>query len=370
MAGSTTASLTQEEVDFLAEAVLSEKIMSKGVSSLDTFDSPVVDYLMGRSKEIAPPTKDAVKFLVKGRADRRIQWWDGADLLTFGNAPTISSLVFNVGRGHLGIEMLYQVLEYNGIKVTYRKDGIREGAAATSEVLHTVANILEQEFDNAREDWKRDMIRRFWRANTDQAKCFAGVDALFPATGNTTGTIGGRDRSNPIYRHNLVTGITKTNFQLSWHRLVKQANDFQRKGQVEIFAVGDDVWDMIVDLFSGTDTTGGKFDYRSTRDMAMKKGEKYNVALPQDCFMYQDAIIYRAKEFLQDLAIEEPAASPVWSKRIYGFNPQHFGIQPIMDQEMVNHGMPYNQRLERTSMHGEYVVWSDHPRANFVGVMT
>ncbi len=369
MAGSTTASFTQGEIDLALESVLSDKVKAGEVTNLDSFDSPVLDYMLSRSKELGASVKDGYKFMVKGRTGQRIQWWDGADLLTFGNPQNLSSMVFKIGRGHLGIEMLYQYLQYSGITVDYSK-GVREGDAGTRQQLQVLVNVIKETFENARNDWKHDMIRRFWRSNSDAPKCFTGVDGLFPATGNTTGTIGGRPRSNPLFRHNLVTGITASNFQLSFHKLVKQSNDYQKKGKVEIFAVGDDVWDMIVTVFSGTDTVAGKFDWRATTDRAMKKGEKYNVALPQECFMYEDAIIYRAKEFHLDLAAEEPAASPTWQKRIYGFNPSHFGIVPVMDQKMIKHDMPYNQRLERTSMHGEYVEWTDHPRSCFVGVMT
>lgn len=370
MAGSTNASLTSEEVDFLTESVLSEKIVNNGeVNRLDQIGaSPVIDYMMGRSKEMGAPTNDGYKFLVQGRNDQRIQWWDGADLLTFENKHNLSSMVFSVGRGHMGCELLYQFIEKHGIKVDYRK-GIRKGSAAPEKSLEVVLNVIRNHFDQVHSDWKLDFARRFWRSNTDAAKCFAGVDALFPATGNTTGDIGGRSRSNPMFRHQLVTGITKTNFMLSFHELVKRTRDYQRKGDVEIFAVGDNVWQVLIDLFSGTDTVAGKFDYRSTREMAMKKGEKYNVALPQDCFMYEDKVFYREKMFHLELDVEEPSAAVAWADRLYGFNPEHFGIVPVMDMVEVNHGMPYNQRLERSSMHGEYVEWCNHPRSTMVGVL-
>lgn len=367
---SGTSSLSVEEIDLLSEAVLSEKIVNRNDTTyIDQIDCPVVDYMLGRTRELGQPTNDGFKFMVAGRRGQRIQWWDGADILTFENRHTLTNMTFHVGRGHMGMELLYQTIERAGIRVDYQR-GIREKGAAPKSTLEVVTNIIKNHSEGADYDWKLDLARRFWRANTDQSKAFSGIDALFPATGNTTGTIGGRDRSNPLFRHNLVTGITKSNFMVSFHKLVKQANDYQKKGKVEIFAVGDDVWDLLVDLFSGTDTVAGKFDYRSTRDLAMKKGEKYNVALPQDCFMYEDAIIYREKLFQKELDVEEPTASPIWSKRIYGFNPGHVGIYPVINEVMVNHGMPYNQRLERWSKHGEWVVWTDHPRANFVGVMT
>ncbi len=367
---SGSTSLTQEEVDYLTNSVLSRRIANRGkVEALDRLESPTMDYLMGRTKELGPPVNDGYRFYVKGKRGQRIQWWDGADLLTFENRHTITDMQFDVGRGHMGFELLYQFIEKHGIKIDYKK-GIREGGAGDSSTLEVVVKVIEDHLDSVMDDWKTDMRKRFWRANTDQAKCFAGVDALFPASGNTTSTIGGRPRSNPLFRHQLVTGITKSNFMLSFFKVVKEANirAASSKGKLEIFACGDYIYELLVDLFSGTDTVAGKFDYRATRDLAMKKGEKYNVALPQDCFMYENAMFYLEPCFRRELDIEEPAASPLWEKRMYGFNPQHFGILPVIDQEMVAHGMPYNQRLERTSIHGEYVEWCNKPNTQIVGV--
>lgn len=365
---SSTASLTQEEVDYLTESVLSKKIVQRGeVNALDRLESPTIDYLVSRTKELGPPVNDGYKFFVKGKRGQRIQWWDGADLLTFENRHTISDMQYDVGRGHMGYELLYQFIERHGVKIDYKK-GLREKGAAPGSVLEVVVNVIKDHLDSVMDDWKTDFRKRFWRANTDQPKAFAGVDALFPASGNTTGTIGGRPRSNPLFRHQLVTGITKTNFMLSFFKLVKAANRRARKGKVEIFAVGDYVWELLVDLFSGTDTVAGKFDYRAGQDKAMRKGEKYNVALPQDAFMYEDSLFYLEPTFQEELDVEEPAASPTWSKRIYGFNPANFGILSVMDEEVVSHGMPYNQRLERTSIHGEWVEWCNQPNTQFVGV--
>lgn len=362
----STASLTQEELDYLAQSVLTKKIAEKGVQQIDQIGCPFVDLIMGKSKELGTPTNDGFKFFVSGRRGQRIQWWDGADLLTFENRHTIADMQFDVGYAHMGWELLHQFLKRHGIEIDYKK-GIREKGAATGQTLGVVVNVLEHHLEQVMYDWKIDMARRVMRANTDQAKCFAGFDALFPASGNTTGTIGGRSRSNPMFRHQLVTGLTKSNFQKNFFDLVKNASRKAQRGKINAWACGDDVWGILVDLFSGSDTTAGKFDYRSTRDKAMAMGEKYNVAMPQNCFMYEGAVIMNDPIFAE-LATEEPSASPSWNKRIIGVNTNHFGIVPVMDMEKVSHGMPYNQRLERWSLHGEYTEWCNHPGTIAVGV--
>lgn len=363
---SGTTSLTQGELDYLTQSVLSKKIAEQGVNQIDQIGCPSVDFIMGKSKELGAPVNDGYRFFVSGRRGQRIQWWDGADLLTFENRHTIADMQFDVGRGHMGYELLYQFLEKHSIRIDYSK-GIREKGAAPGKVLEVAAKVIEHHLDSVMYDWKIDFARRVWRANTDVAKCFAGVDALFPGSTNSTGTIGGRSRSNPMFRHQLVTGLSKSNFMKNFFDLVKLAGRKAQKGKINYWACGDDIWGILVDLFSGTDTVAGKFDYRSTRDKAMAMGEKYNVALPQNCFMYEGAMIVNDPLFAE-LDAEEPSASPTWGKKIVGFNTNHFGIVPVMDMEKVSHGMPYNQRLERWSLHGEYVEWCNHPGTIAVGV--
>lgn len=363
---SGTTSLTQEELDYLTQSVLSKKIAEQGVTQIDQIGCPSVDFVMGKSKELGAPVNDGYRFYVSGRRGQRIQWWDGADLLTFENRHTIADMQFDVGRGHMGYELLYQFLEKHGIRIDYKK-GLREKGAAPGKVLEVAVKVIEHHLEGVMYDWKIDFARRFWRANTDQTKCFAGFDALCPASTNSTGTIGGRSRSNPMFRHQLVTGLSKSNFMKNFFDLVKLAGRKGQKGKINYWACGDDIWGILVDLFSGTDTVAGKFDYRTTQDKAMAMGEKYNVALPQNCFMYEGAMIVNDPLFAE-LDNEEPSASPTWGKRIVGLNTNHFGIVPVMDMEKVSHGMPYNQRLERWSLHGEYVEWCNHPGTIAIGV--
>lgn len=96
----------------------------------------------------------------------------------------------------------------------------------------------------------------------------------------------------------------------------------------------------------------------------MKKGEKYNISLPQNCFAYQDMLIVNDPIYYL-LQEEDPTGN--WSKRIDFWNFNHFGIISVVNDMTVPHAMPYNQRLMRTSLHGEWTVWCNAPRTQ--GVM-
>jgi hypothetical protein len=360
-------SLTQEEIDFLAQATLSRRIANRGdVTALDRVESGTMKYALQRAKNFGPPVQGGFRFYVKGNRNQQIQWWQGADILTFDNQQTLSDMVFDVGKGHMGWELIYDTVERNGIRVDYRR-GLRKGEGDRS-VLERVQNIVEQTMGDVEYAWMNDLRLRFMTANLDQPKCFVGRDGLIDPTTNTTGSIGRRPRSNSLFRHQLATGVTKTNFMLAMFKIIRQANRRAGGTKIDYISCGDEVYNMLVDLFSGTDTVAGKFDYRSARDLAMKRGEKMNVALPQDCFAYEDMFIVNDPVY-ELLDQRYPTAAVPYAKRMDLWNFSHFGILPVITEMDVPHPMPDNQRLSRTSRHGEWTVWCDAPSTQGVLIL-
>lgn len=360
----TDAALTTEEIDFLSVAVLSPKIVDDGaVTPLDRIDSPTYNYLMRKAKKTGDPVKGGFRFNIKSNRGQKITWWDGADILPFATKQTLGKMEYYVGKGHLGDEMLYDLVERAGIRVDYTK-GLREGAAPRASI-EAVVNVIKENSEDIRYNWQAELRKHVWSANTTQAKCFTGIDGLFPVTGNTTGLIGTKPRSNSLFRHQLITGVTGATVMTSFFQMIRRCNRRSNGSKVDWIACGDTFYDMLVDLFQGSDTVAGKFDYRSARDYAMKMGEKLNIALPQDCFAYEDTLIVNEPVF-EELDVDENPATP-WGKRCYFLNSKHCGLIPVMNEVVVPHGMPYNQRLQRTSYHGELTEWCNLP--NSIGVM-
>lgn len=361
----TSPTLTSQEVDYLAQVALSKRIANKGsVEALDRIESPTVDALMAKTKEMGSPVNGGYRFFVKGQRGQRLQWWDGADILTFENHHTVSDLQFNVGKCHMGYELLYAFLEAQGIRVKYGQ-GIREGGAAPGKTLEVAVNVIEDHLDSVMYDWKREIRRAAFLSNAGFPKAFTGIDGLIPTTTNTTGTIGGRSRSNPMFRHQLKTGVSRANLQYEffdmWRKLTRKSGGTAP----DIIACGDVAVDQLVRIFQGTDTVAGKFDYRAMRDKAMKVGEKMNVALPDKAFMYNDTMIVNEPTF-EDFDTEEPGLAIPWANRFVFLNSKHIGLIPIVNGDQIQHPMPYNQRLERVSLHGEYTAWCNRPNAQGV----
>lgn len=363
-------SLTQEEIDYLAQATLSRRIANRGdVNALDRIESGTLKYALGRAKNMGPPVQGGFRFYVKGNRGQQLQWWQGADILTFANKQTLSDMVFDVGKGHYGYELIYDTIERNGIRIDYNK-GIREGQSDKS-VLERTVNIIEQTMDDVEYDWMNDLRKRFMKSNSDQPRCFTGRDGLIGST-NTTGTIGKRSRTNKMFQHYLTTSVSVDNVMLEIFKITRNMNRFSGGTKCDYISCGDAVYDMLVNLFCNTagaggmtgNTFGGKIDYRMAHDHAMKKGEKYNISLPQECFSYQDTLIVNDPVYY---LLKEENPTENWDKRIDLWNFSHFGIIPVIPEMTVPHPMPYNQRLMRTSIHGEWTVWCDMPRSQ--GVM-
>ena len=360
----STPTLTQEEVDYCTQAVLTKRLAMGGdVQALDRIDSPLVDMLMAKSKELGAPTLGGFRFFVKGNRGQDLQWWDGADLLTFENRQTLMDMQYNTGRCHLGYELLYAFIEAQGIRVTYGK-GIGSGDVK-ADIMERAVNIIDDHLDTVMYNYKQKVRQGLLLSNAANSKAVAGMDALFPITSNTAGTIGGRARSNERFRHYLVTGLTKDTFQLQFFRMIRSQTRRSGGKRPTIIACGDLFYDMIADCFSGSSTVAGKFDYRSARESAMSRGEKYNIALPQNAFMYEDTLIVNEPVFEELDTIDTAAAIP-WAKRCYSLITDYFGVVPVVDKQVVKHAMPFNQRLERASIHGEYVEWCNLPNAQAV----
>lgn len=361
-------SMSVEEIDVLTQAVLSERIVDEGkVLALDRIDSPSYNWFMSRAKSLGDPVNGGFKFQVKANTNRKLQWWSGADILTFESKHQLNSMVFEVGKAHMGNEIIYEWLERQGLRIVYGK-GTAEGTggAARKAGMHVVANLLREQADDWDYNWTNEMRKAMWTDNAAEVKAFSGFDALFPATTNTTGDIGGMDRSNPLFRHKLVTGITKTNFQLTFQKFVRDLERFAGGKRLNAIFCGDNFYDLLADLFSGTDTVAGKFDYRAAKDKAMKMGEKMEIALPQEAFVYRGILISIEPLFV-DLQADAPATNPSWLDRCYAFAGDYAGFHPVIEEQELTHPMPYNQRLERISKHGEAVTWCNNPRT--VGVL-
>jgi hypothetical protein len=368
----TNDALTQDELDYLMYATLSEKVANPDeVIPLDRPDYPTFNLMMrGKKKSIGEPVRGGYRFNVKGTRGQRLTWWDGLDILPFEERYTGNAMRFYVGKMHLGDTLPFDLVERTGVRIDYNR-GIREGSQRRSS-LEKVVNVIKENRDDIMFNIKQELAKTLMKSNADQPKAFTGMLGLMPITNPTGGTIGGMSRSNPMFQHLVSTGWTGDNILSNFQAFIKALQRKSNGRKVDIISVGDNVYDLLVNVFSGAgaagiagNTVAGKFDYSRAQANAAKMGEKYNVGLPQDCFAYQDTLIINDPVY-QDLNRDDPSFG--WQSIGLALTSEYQFLIPVMSDVVVPHQMPYNQRVQNTSFHGEMTLVNICPNSS--GVFT
>jgi len=366
----TTDSLTQDELDYLMYATLSEKVANVDeVIPLSRPDYPTLNLLMRKKKNNGEPVRGGYRFNVKGLRGQKLTWWDGMDILPFEERYTGNAMRFYVGKMHLGDTLPYDLVERTGVRIDYNR-GLREGASRKA-TLEKVVNVIKENRDDIMFNIKQELAKTVMKTNVDQPKCFTGLLGLMPVTNPTYGTIGGMSRGNPMFQHLVSTGWTGDNILSYFQSFIKALQRRSNGRKVDIISCGDNVYDLLVNVFTGaasgggaaSNTVAGKFDYRSAREMAQKMGEKYNIGLPQDCFAYEDRLIINDPVY-QDLNAEDPTTG--WPSLCFCLTSEYQFLIPVMENVVVPHPMPFNQRVQNTSFHGEMTLAQICPNSSGV----
>lgn len=362
MAGVTDASLNAEELLYLQTVVTSDKIEKDGkITKLDRTDSPVYNMMAARAQKTAQPANGGFDCFVSGNRGQKITWWDGRDILPFDSRETTMKMNYKIGRGHMGVEFLLDLMARAGVDVDYSTGIRRGGGSARKRAMEVAVRVIEDHWDDIRYNWVDELRKHVWDSNASQAKAFTGIRGLLTPSTTYSGTIGGLPRSNPLLQHNVIDSIDINNVELAFHQMIRRCTRRARTG-IDVVACGDNFYDMLVDLFIGTSTRAGKMDYRARQDYAKAQGEKLGVGLPQNAFVTDEGVLIINEPTFEELQADSPASSPDWRDLCWFLNLDHLRMVPVKEQT-VNHGVPYNQRVSRTSYHGEMAVLLDHPKS-------
>jgi hypothetical protein len=343
--------ITTEELQALAEIALAPKIM-EGITPLDQITYPTFDALMAKSpKGEIQSVQGAYRFEVKGTRPQRVNYYDGAQKLKFEGHFTPFHLDFDVGKGHFGDLLVIDVVERAGIKVNYSQE-LRQGGVSR-EKQNVVLDILRTNKDDIDRAIKLDTARRALTANFDSPKCFSGLDALLPVTSNSSGTIGKVSRALPILRHQLITGVTGDTVQVAFGQMERLLEDGSAgEGDANLIVCGDNWFDLLVDLYGGTTTRPGRtrIEINSAQAKDRALADKFQVGFPMDSFVGPNGqLIVRDPLFRKLDGWENPAV--LWANRMYFLNLNHLMFVTEKHNEMINHGMPYDQRVNYSSTH-------------------
>ena len=363
------STLTVSEVEEISLAVISEEYHNKGGAiRLDNIETPTLNMTM-KSSASAFPAKGGYKVIVKDNRKGALQTWSGRDLLTFDSYNTIFELQYGMARVHMGDEWISQQLEEAGIAVEYdTSNGKLPGGRMTSATWEVAVNLAKSKVEDLRENWQRRLAHLQWTDNSSDTKAPDGIDNLLPIA-NTTGSIGGKSRTNPLLQHHVRAISGLDTLELDLMQVRRAANKRNGDGSRTDFVVcGETIYDKMADLWLGTSTRAGKFDRNLAAAQAQEMAAKWGIGIPDDAFAIPGVGIIMIEPLFEDLDQENPGLSVPFQKRMYGMNRKHIAFKAPKgkDGKTTVHPMPYNQRIHRVSTHGEYCQFLTKPNAFWI----
>ncbi len=360
-------SLTSSEVAEILTVTASERRIDgrSRVLALDRIATPTLNMMRKAKGAKSRAIQGGFKTTVKSERAGTLQFYSGRDYLTYDSFETMFDLSFSLGYAHMGDEWVHQIFKEAGIDITpgHSADGLPKIAASTWEV---VVNLAEEKTEDLENNFHQALNLAFWRSNSADAKAFTGIDGLFPITSNSTGSIGGKSRTDPLLRHQLRTALTIDNIELSLSQVVRACNktNGMDNSRVGYAACGESFFDKLKDLYLGTSTRAGKIDRNWMGEQVAKMAEKIGVGIPDDTLWIPGVGLLALEPCFERLDALDAPAIP-WSKRCYLMNLDHVGFRPdpSNDGKLVVYPNQYNQLVTRVSVQGDYTFTVDKPNA-------
>src|ERR1700722_16484323 len=160
----TPDALTQDQLDLLVYATLSEKIANEDeVLALSRVDYPTFNLLMRKKFTGGEPVRGGYRFNVKGLRNQKLTWWDGLDILPFEERYTGNAMRFYVGKSHMGDTLPYDLIERTGIRIDYNR-GLKEGTASRR-TMERVVNIIRENREDIRYNMKAENAKTLMKTN-------------------------------------------------------------------------------------------------------------------------------------------------------------------------------------------------------------
>lgn len=362
------STVTSAEVDAVLTATASSRLIKgkQKVAELGNPATPTLNMLLAKSKANVIPVRGGWKALMQSPRGGRLQGVSGRDVHRFQSKDTMFDVTYDGGSVHLGDEWVHQILKEAGIRIDHSqatraqvidvsKRGWWTKGAETYEVL---VNLADQKLSAFTSNYKTELAKDFWRANTSDAKKWAGVDALLSVSSNTTGAVGNRDRTNQYLRHVLKASVAMADLEKTFRQARREAMRYVRDGsRLNMCVVGENVYDAVVEtVFEGGSVVTTP---RSTRNldqaqgMAQAQADKLGIAFPDDAVYIAGVGLMMIEPTFKELQ-DEDNETISWNDRFYMFNLSHLRFCAPLHGKIIVWPCPYNQRVTRISEEGDY----------------
>ena len=305
-------SLTPEQLQEIKYTVYDEVMNKRKPLIYDRRAMPWWGFL-SKKAETAGATGGKVIVKLQQDGGLKVEHWDGRQVLTFRENRVDSELEFSYRRSHLGIEFLHTELEDMGYAIEPNSPRGKNFARKMSEAeAHRIMDIFAQRIDDMMDKWDVEHDQIFLVNPTDPLAPI-GLDALLPLD-PTSGTFGGKSRSNPLLQHQVKTGSTVTaggTLERDLNYLTRQANINNRgmASRIDFIMAGADWIDAYVDYM--------KNNGREWRQGDFGKTTRVDIGIPDSALYFQDIPIVHNPTF-EILDSKGLYTGTPWTKRAYG----------------------------------------------------
>ncbi len=360
------ATVPPEVLQRISYSVYNDVMNRKKEIIVDRYDLAFHKILMKRKKS-SGQAGGSTTIKLKKDGGFTLQFWERRDPLTFVEPNIELELSYSFTNVHSGFEVVHEDLYKMGYLVKPNKMGGSVSSAA-SRLSADEANVLVDWFDSTIEEWDDSydrLVEIAWlRDGSYDTKAPVGLDGLINFT-PTTGTIGGKSRSNPLLQHTVFTGLTTTastgTLRTKMTQARRTANNLARGrggAGIDMILVGDTFLDSYVQF-----AINNGLEYQ--HPVGSGAINKLDIGIPESGYHFEGIPLVRIPTF-GVLDTLEPSATYAWGKRAYMLNSKslHFMEMEGLDKFQSHPADPSDQRVSRFSMDGRYCLAISVPNAN------
>lgn len=302
-----------------------------------------------------------VKLKKNGGLD--IQFWERRDVLGFAEPNIELELEYPFVNAHVGLELVHQDLVQMGYMVTPNGPRGKNMAKRMSEdEVNVLVDYFEEVVEDMMDTYDQKLDVAFLRDGSYDTRAPVGLDGFITTT-PTTGTIGGKSRSNPLLQHVVSLGATATNggtlrSVLTAARRNANVNSRGRGGSgVDFLMVGSSFLDAYVAYATANNW---QVQTKATGTPSL------DIGIPESGYEFEGLPLVWNPTFDVLDTLESPTYP--WKKRCYGLNSKTWvwAYQQGMDKNFSAPLDPSDQRFSRMSLDGRYGLICTVPNANFL----
>lgn len=188
-----------------------------------------------------------VEVLLKKNGGLRIEHFSGSDVLSHQENDIAIKLTYEFKYSHMGLRIVHEELENSGFVVMPNQSRDRNFAKMNRKDADLLMNLLEERVEDMDRSWDEELDKILLRDGSLDPKSPIGLDGLVTMDA-TTGTIGGKSRSNPMLQHTVDLTLTvgaggNIRKQMTKARRAANVNNVGVGGKVDFIMVGAEFLD-------------------------------------------------------------------------------------------------------------------------------